>query len=148
VKRRCTLTLISTAFVWLWIAFPVSNAVAQSAADVEGVKEASKNLYAALAVLDNGEAMERVWAHTPYVTYVGPRHTSVLVGWDAQEKYWPEANALFTQREKRHAVGPAYSRQWQPRVGDGSGNRRTENEGWQVSQAPLSRDECLREDRR
>jgi ketosteroid isomerase-like protein len=49
-------------------------------------------------VLDNGEAMEKVWAHTPYVTYVGPRHTSVLVGWDAQEKYWPEANALFTQR--------------------------------------------------
>ena len=98
MKRRCTLTLISTAFVWLWIAFPVSNAVAQSAADVEGVKEASKNFYAALAVLDNGEAMEKVWAHTPYVTYVGPRHTSVLVGWDAQEKYWPEANALFTQR--------------------------------------------------
>ena len=40
----------------------MSNAVAQSAADVEGVKEASKNLYAALAVLDNGEAMEKVWA--------------------------------------------------------------------------------------
>jgi SAM-dependent methyltransferase len=33
-------------------------------------------------------------------------------------------------------------------LGDGSGNRRTENEGWQVSQARLSRDECLREDRR
>ena len=98
MNRRSTLTLISTAFVWLWIAFPVSNAVAQSVADVEGVKEASKNFYAALAVLDNGEAMEKVWAHTPYVTYVGPRHTSVLVGWDAQKKYWPEANALFTQR--------------------------------------------------
>jgi ketosteroid isomerase-like protein len=32
------------------------------------------------------------------VTYVGPRHKSVLVGWDTQKKYWPEANALFTQR--------------------------------------------------
>ena len=64
MKRRWTLTLISTAFVWLWIAFPVSNAVAQSAADVEGVKEASKTFYAALAVLDNGEAMEKIWAHT------------------------------------------------------------------------------------
>jgi hypothetical protein len=78
MNRRSTLTLISTAFVWLWIAFPVSNAVAQSVADVEGVKEASKNFYVALAVLDNGEAMEKVWAHTPYVTYVGPRHTSSL----------------------------------------------------------------------
>ena len=122
MNRRSTLTLISMAFVWLWIAFPVSNAFAQSAGDVEGVKEASKNFYVALAVLDNGEAMEKVWAHTPYVTYVGPRHTSVLVGWDAQKKYWPEANALF-HAEKRHAVGPAYSRQWQAPVGDGSGNR-------------------------
>src|SRR5260370_38441223 len=98
MNRRSTLTLISTAFVWLWIAFPVSNAVAQSASDVEGVKEASKNFYVALAVLDNGEAMEKGWGHTPYVTYVGPRHPSALVGWDAQKKDWPEANALCTQR--------------------------------------------------
>jgi ketosteroid isomerase-like protein len=98
VNRRSTLTLISTAFVWLWIAFRVSNAVAQSVADVEGVKEASKNFYAALAVLDNGEAMEKVWAHTPYVTYVGPRATSIIVGWDAQAKFWVEANKRFSQR--------------------------------------------------
>ena len=90
--------LIVTAFVSLWLAFPVSNAVAQSTADVDGAKAASQSFYAALAVLDNGEAMDKVWAHTPYVTYVGPRHKSVLVGWDAQKKYWPEANALFTQR--------------------------------------------------
>jgi len=98
MNRRSTLTLISTAFVWLWIAFPVSNAFAQSAGDVEGVKEASKNFYVALAALDNGEAMEKVWAHTPYVTYVGPRHTSVLVGWDAQKKYWVETNKRFSSR--------------------------------------------------
>ena len=98
MNRRSTLTLISTAFVWLWIAFPMSNAVAQSVADVEGVKEASKNFYVALAVLDNGEAMEKVWAHTPYVTYVGPRHTSVLVGWDAQKKYWRRLMP-FSRRE-------------------------------------------------
>ena len=63
MNRRSTLTLISTAFVWLWIAFPVSNAFAQSAGDVEGVKEASKNFYVALAALDNGEAarvLERI----------------------------------------------------------------------------------------
>ena len=90
--------IISGIFVSLWLAFPANNAVAQSAADVDGVKAASKEFYAALAVLDNGEAMEKVWAHTPYVTYVGPRHKSVLVGWDAQKKYWPEANNLFTQR--------------------------------------------------
>jgi hypothetical protein len=75
--------LISAIFVSLWLALPASNVMAQSAADVDGVKAASKEFYAALAVLDNGEAMEKVWAHTPYVTYVGPRHKSVLVGWDA-----------------------------------------------------------------
>jgi ketosteroid isomerase-like protein len=98
MNRPSMLTLISTAFAWLWIALPASNAVAQPAADMEGVKAASKAFYAALAVIDNGEAMEKVWAHTPYVTYVGPRAKSIIVGWDAQTKYWVEANKLFSQR--------------------------------------------------
>jgi len=34
---------------------------------------ASKAFYAALAVLDNGEAMEKVWAHTPYPTWTVPQ---------------------------------------------------------------------------
>ena len=96
MNRRNILTLSATTA--LGLALLPGSAVAQPAADMEGVKAASKAFYTALAVLDNGEAMEKVWAHTPYVTYVGPRHTSVLVGWDAQKKYWPEANALFTQR--------------------------------------------------
>ena len=74
------------------------NALGQQAADVEGVKAASKAFYAALAVLDNGEAMEKVWAHTPYVTYVGPRGKTIIVGWDAQKKYWEDTNKLFSQR--------------------------------------------------
>src|SRR5215475_1404086 len=96
MDRRNVLSL--SAITALGLALLSNNALGQEAADVEGVKAASKAFYAALAVLDNGEAMEKVWAHTPYVTYVGPRHTSVLVGWDAQKKYWPEANNLFTQR--------------------------------------------------
>ena len=44
-----------------------------SAADIERVKAASKGFYTALAVIDNGEAMAKVWAHTPYITIVGPR---------------------------------------------------------------------------
>ena len=90
--------LIAMAFVSLWIALPASHAVAQSAADVDGVKAASKNFYTALAALDNGTSMEKVWAHTPYVTYVGPRATSVLVGWDAQKKYWADTDPRFSRR--------------------------------------------------
>ena len=75
------------------------NALGQQAADVEGVKAASKAFYAALAVLDNGEAMEKVWAHTPYVTYVGPRAKTIIVGWDAQKKYWEDTKTSFSRRE-------------------------------------------------
>src|SRR5262245_51799143 len=92
MNRRSMLTLLTPAMAWLCIALPASNAVAQPAADLEGVQAASKAFYAALAVLDNGEAMEKVWAHTPYVTYVGPRAKSIIVGWDAQKQYWVETN--------------------------------------------------------
>jgi ketosteroid isomerase-like protein len=92
------LTLIATAVALLWIALPPGNAVAQAAAEMEGVKAASKAFYAALSVIDNGEAMEKVWAHTPYVTFVGPRSKSITVGWEAQKKYWVEANKFFSQR--------------------------------------------------
>jgi ketosteroid isomerase-like protein len=98
MNRRNMLTLITTALAGLSIALPAINAIAQQAADTEGVKAASKAFYAALAVLDNGEAMEKVYAHTPYVTYVGPRAKSIIVGWDEVKKYWPEANKLFTSR--------------------------------------------------
>jgi ketosteroid isomerase-like protein len=62
------------------------------------VKAASKAFYAALNVLDNGEAMDKVWAHTNYVTYVGPRSKSIIVGWEDQKKYWVETNKFFTLR--------------------------------------------------
>lgn len=96
--RRSMLTLIITAVAWLWIALPLSNASAQPAADMEGVEVASKAFYAALAVIDNGEAMEKVWAHTPYVTYVGPGSKSITVGWEVQKRYWVENNERTSQR--------------------------------------------------
>jgi ketosteroid isomerase-like protein len=74
------------------------HAIAQQGADVEGVKAASQAFYSALAKLDGGEAMEKLWAHTPYVTYVGPRGKSIIVGWDAQKKYWEATDKLFSSR--------------------------------------------------
>jgi hypothetical protein len=64
----------------------------KSQAGVEGVKAASKAFYAALAVLDDGTAMSKVWAQRPYVTFVGPRSKAMIVGWEAQKKYWLENN--------------------------------------------------------
>jgi len=96
MDRRKVLSL--SAATALGLAMLSGNAVAQQAADMDGVKAASKAFYTALAVLDNGEAMEKVWAHTPYVTYVGPRAKTILVGWDAQKKYWVDTNKLFSER--------------------------------------------------
>ena len=96
MDRRNVLNLSATA---LGLALLSGGAFAQQAVDVECVKAASKAFYAALATLDNGEAMEKVWAHTPYVTYVGPRSKTIIVGWDAQKKYWQDVDKLFTQRD-------------------------------------------------
>ena len=96
MDRRKVLSL--SAATALGLAMLSGNAVAQQAADMDGVKAASKAFYTALAVLDNGEAMEKVWAHTPYVTYLGPRAKTILVGWDAQKKYWVDTNKLFSER--------------------------------------------------
>jgi ketosteroid isomerase-like protein len=82
----------------LLVAIPAGNAVGQQAADIEGVKAASKAFYQAVVVVDDGAAMEKVWAQTPYVTYVGPRSTAIIVGWEAQKKYWAEFNKPFAQR--------------------------------------------------
>ena len=82
MNRRNLLTIIPAA-----VALAGDTVGAQQPPDVEGVKKASKAFYAALAVIDNGEAMEKVFAHTPYVTFVGPRSKSIVVGWDALSKY-------------------------------------------------------------
>jgi ketosteroid isomerase-like protein len=75
-----------------------SNAVAQRPADIEGVKAASQAFYTTLSVLDDGTAMGKVWAQRPYVTYVGPQGKSIIVGWDAQKKYWEDFNKRFSER--------------------------------------------------
>jgi ketosteroid isomerase-like protein len=99
INRRSILTLIFMAVAWLWIALVPSSAVAQSAADMEGVKAASKAFYAALTVIDDGKAMKGVVAHKPYVTYVGPGSTSITVGWEDQMEYWVAANQRTAQRK-------------------------------------------------
>jgi ketosteroid isomerase-like protein len=92
MKRRCVLTASALLVVF------TTKAIADPAPDIEGVKAASKGFYEAVVVVDDGKAMDKVWAHTPYVTYVGPKSTSIIVGWDAQKSYWPEFNKAFMRR--------------------------------------------------
>lgn len=66
--------------------------------DIEAVSAASSAFYAALPVLDDGALMQTVWANEPYVTYVGPHSTSIIVGWDEQKRYWSAFNSGFAAR--------------------------------------------------
>jgi ketosteroid isomerase-like protein len=86
------------ALVALLLPLPAHGAFAQQSADIDAVKAASKAFYEAVVVVDDGTAMEKVWAQTPYVTYVGPRSTVIIVGWEGQRKYWSEFNKPFSQR--------------------------------------------------
>lgn len=82
----------------LLLSLSADGAFAEQSADMEEVKAASRAFYEAVVVVDDGTAMEKVWAQTPYVTYVGPRSTAIIVGWDAQKRYWNEFNRPFLQR--------------------------------------------------
>jgi ketosteroid isomerase-like protein len=90
---------IAAGLLFLGVVFVSGNAVAQQASEMDAVKAASKAFYVALAVFDNGEAMEKVWARTPYITHVGPRSKSIMIGWDALKKYYLDTNKLFSQRD-------------------------------------------------
>jgi ketosteroid isomerase-like protein len=93
MDRRLMLTLTT-----ILVAVPTASMVAQQLPDNEAVRAASKAFYSALSVLDDGSAMEKIWARTPYVTYVGPQSKSIIVGWDAQKQYWNDFNKLFSKR--------------------------------------------------
>ena len=93
MNRRTALFLSAIS-----VALLPANAFAQQS-DVDGVKAASQAYYAALAVADNGAAMEKVWAHTPYITYVGPRSKSIIVGWEPLKKMWEELNNITAERK-------------------------------------------------
>src|SRR5262249_31500446 len=65
----------------------ISQAKAQDASDVEWVKAASQVFIAAIAARDIA-AMDKVWAHESYATFIGPLSTTVVVGWDGVRKAW------------------------------------------------------------
>lgn len=96
MDRRNVLSL--SAITTLGLALLPANAVAQQGADMDGVKAASKAFYAALMVIDDGAAMDKVWAHTDYVTNTSPRDKTIVVGWDAIKKYWPQTNGVTASR--------------------------------------------------
>lgn len=68
----------------------------QQISDVEGVHAASQALIKAISKQDI-YAMDKLWAHEPYVTFVGPLSTSIVVGWEGVRKAWDMRFSQFAQ---------------------------------------------------
>ena len=65
----------------------ISQVEAQQTSDIERVNAASQVFIAAITARDIS-AMDKVWAHEPYATFVGPLSTAVVVGWDGVRSAW------------------------------------------------------------
>jgi len=59
----------------------------QQRTDVKRVNAASQAFIAAITARDIW-AMDKVWAHEPYATFIGPLSATVVVGWDGVRKAW------------------------------------------------------------
>jgi len=65
----------------------MSPASAQGATDSERIKAASQSFVAAVTGRDIN-AIDKVWAHESYSSFIGPLSTTVVVGWDGVRKAW------------------------------------------------------------
>jgi ketosteroid isomerase-like protein len=85
------LAVTTVSLLTLGAALPAGEAFgqekAQQTSDVERVNAANQVCIAAISARDI-RAMEKVWAHAPYATFIGPLSTTVVVGWDGVKKAW------------------------------------------------------------
>jgi ketosteroid isomerase-like protein len=82
-----TAVFLLTMGVTAFVDGAVGEAKAQQTSDVERVIAASKVFIAAITARDI-RAMDQVWAHEHYATFIGPLSTNVVVGWDGVRKAW------------------------------------------------------------
>jgi ketosteroid isomerase-like protein len=82
---------LALAALLLAAGLPVASALSQekvqNPSDVDRVKAASRTFIAAIAARDI-RAMDKVWAHESYATFIGPLSTTIVVGWDGVRKAW------------------------------------------------------------
>lgn len=89
--NRILAVTTTVSLLILGAALPSGNAIGQNKAqptsDVERVNAASQVFIAAIAARDI-RAMDKVWAHESYATFIGPLNTTVVVGWNGVRKAW------------------------------------------------------------
>jgi ketosteroid isomerase-like protein len=91
MNRLGNLTVTAVSLLILAVAQPVGDAVGREktrqTSDVEGLNAVSQVFIAAISARDI-RAMEKLWAHESYVTFIGPLSTMVVVGWEGVKKAW------------------------------------------------------------
>ena len=91
MNRLSILAVATMSFLVLGASPPTGNALgqqkAQEPSDVNGVNTASQVFIVAISARDVS-AMDEVWAHEPYATFIGPLSTTVVVGWEGVRKAW------------------------------------------------------------
>jgi ketosteroid isomerase-like protein len=91
MNRLSILAVTTVSLLTLEAALPAGKAFGQEKArqtlDVERVNAAGQVFIAAISARDI-RAMEKVWAHEAYTTFIGPLSTTVVVGWDGVKKAW------------------------------------------------------------
>ena len=89
--NRLSIIAVTTASLILGFPLVVGSARGQQApqmtSEIEDVNAASQVFVAAIAARDIG-LMDKVFAHEPYATFMGPLSTTVVVGWDGVRKAW------------------------------------------------------------
>jgi ketosteroid isomerase-like protein len=89
--NRLSIIAVTAASLILVIPSTITTAVGQQnvqqTSEVERVNAASQAFIAAISARDIG-AMDKVWVHEPYTTFIGPLGTTVVTGWDGVRKAW------------------------------------------------------------
>src|SRR5262245_59697200 len=89
--KRFSVVTVAVAALLLAAGLPIGGALsqekAQDTSDIDRVKAASQIFIAAIAARDI-RAMDKVWAHESYATFIGPLRTTIVVGWDGVRKAW------------------------------------------------------------
>jgi ketosteroid isomerase-like protein len=76
------------SFIVLGLLLTAAPAVqAQQTGDLERIAAASQHFVAAIGARDIN-AMDKVWAHESYASFIGPLSTTVVAGWDGVRQAW------------------------------------------------------------
>ena len=147
MRRLSILPVTTVSLLILGVALPTGDAVGQQTpqqtSDVDHVNAASKVFVAAIASRDI-RAMDSVWVHEPYATFVGPLSTTIVVGWDGVRKAWEMRFSQF-DRVTISLVETSRSHQRKGRLGRRYRKGAVATQRRQYAQLRCLRDERVRE---